>query len=349
MALAKKKRKKKSPTAKTGKPQFVETTNGFLTTNPRIYEVDNGAMFVGDWDTNITTGALGGVTGGWISGVSSDLSATTSSVTWNVDVVADSFIGEPITAGTQARFRNTMAATVSDGIRSGTIYYQAGDTINVTASAGEGYTVTINDIYVEPAMDKAAMLKSQIRHMMKNNLLVKMGRSRSVLKAVDPNEVKAQKTLRDHLTEKAFRRYITNGFIMVQGRSGLYYQVFSDRRHTMVYDSNHKKVGEICIRTDYACPPTDHVINIKMMVEFDEVSVWKGGNLKQFSKDFQIPFQLSNNIQSYVNGNGLNGVNGAVVGYAAGPNPYLSTNSEPKKDLSLVEAYRQAKKEILVA
>ena len=93
-----------------------------------------------------------------------------------------------------------------------------------------------------------------------------------------PAEDKAIKTLRDLISEKEYRRYITNGFIMVQGKSGLYYQVFADQRNIQVWKNNQKQFS-ICIHTVRECPPTDHVINCKLLIEFDEQEVWKGGNV----------------------------------------------------------------------
>lgn len=91
-------------------------------------------------------------------------------------------------------------------------------------------------------------------------------------------ERKALMTLRDLVSERQYRRYLTNGFIMVKGQSDLYYQIFSDQRQIVVWKNNYK-FCKICIHTDRKCPPTDHVINCKMMIEFDEKEVWKGGNV----------------------------------------------------------------------
>lgn len=91
-------------------------------------------------------------------------------------------------------------------------------------------------------------------------------------------ERKAMMTLRDLVSERQYRRYLTNGFIMVQGESGLYYQIFNDQRNIKVWKDNEVQY-QICIHTDRNCPPTDHVINCKMMIDFDEKEVWRGGNV----------------------------------------------------------------------
>lgn len=240
-----------------------------------------------------------------------------------IGITTNSLIGQQSTSGTVAYLRDSVGQVLSatNGfVTSG---------VEITCVSDGTYNITISGVGTSIGFSKKDMLRDHVRNVMRNNLMVKMGRSRSAVRTTNPNELKAQRTLRDHLTERAFRRYMTNGFIMVQGRSGLYYQIFNDRRHTMVYDKNNRKVGEICINTDSVCPPTDHVINIKTMVELDEISVWKGGNLKQFSEDFQIPFQLSKDVHSYI---------GQPIA-----NPYVSSPFEPEKGLSLVEAYRKAK------
>ena len=79
------------------------------------------------------------------------------------------------------------------------------------------------------------------------------------------------------ISEKEWRRYVTNGFLMVRGASGKWYQIFNNQKHTRVYEKG-KLIKEICIHTDQACRNTDHVLNLKMLVEFDENSIWAGGN-----------------------------------------------------------------------
>lgn len=123
-------------------------------------------------------------------------------------------------------------------------------------------------------------IQSRTIDSIKQNLSPEEKRQRHLdrIPALSPSELKARSTLRDLISEKAYRRYLINGFIMVKGKSGRYYQIFSDQRHTKVYE-NEKCINEICIHTNSLCPPTDHVINLKMLVEFDEQEVWDGGNV----------------------------------------------------------------------
>ena len=121
------------------------------------------------------------------------------------------------------------------------------------------------------AESKRIWKKTQI----KNNLLIKV-KQRQYYPNVTPQEERARNTLRDMLTEREWRRYVTNGFIMVKG-SSYWYQIFA-RGGVFVYWQN-KQVNFICIHTSQNCPPTDHVINMKMLIEFDEEAIWQLGNV----------------------------------------------------------------------
>lgn len=230
------------------------------------------------------------------------------------------FIGEPATVNT--------ASIINDEIKGAINYVRSvnrftdGDTIRIESnmvgctsgitanelgfSSGTGSHAYITSIgednitFGVTGYSKEEIIKQEIKRYMKTNLLIKKADSRAVRARIHPGEVKARKTLRDLVSERSYRRYLTNGFVMVQSQSGLYYQVFCDSRHTKIWDGN-KVVGEICINTDRDCPPTDHVINIKMMVEFDELSIWNNGNLKNFDKNFKLPFKLDKSI-SYKSG-----------------------------------------------
>jgi len=55
--------------------------------------------------------------------------------------------------------------------------------------------------------------------------------------------------------------------------------VFNKQHHLRVYDKG-KFIKELCIHTDAKeVPATDHVINMKIMLECDEQAVWDNSNL----------------------------------------------------------------------
>ncbi len=122
-------------------------------------------------------------------------------------------------------------------------------------------------------------------------------RQNPIPQKVEPSEQKARESLREILLESEYRRYVTNGFIMVRGPSGRHYQVFRDRRHTEVYYRG-KKAYSLCIRTAGECPPSDHVLNLKLRLEYDEESVWTGSNIRKYDEqgkstdEFLAPVEL---------------------------------------------------------
>ena len=115
----------------------------------------------------------------------------------------------------------------------------------------------------------------------KANLLIKVKSRHTFCDEEYSNaELKAQNTLRDMLSEADWRRYVTCGFVMIKGAFGNWYQVFRQQKHIIVYNKG-KKVNEICIHTDAKCPPTDHIINMKFLIENDENVIWNNGNVME--------------------------------------------------------------------
>ena len=114
-----------------------------------------------------------------------------------------------------------------------------------------------------------------------NNTLIRVNyRSSPIRRNASPAELKAQDTLRDMLTERDWRRYACNGFIIVKGAKGYYYQVFKDQRPIRVYKDG-KLIDTICIHTEGSLPPTDHVIHMKVLIELNEDMLWKNGNVRR--------------------------------------------------------------------
>lgn len=164
----------------------------------------------------------------------------------------------------------------------GVIYLDAGDATTSTngviyldadATTSLSYSVTNNTDGVLRInfQDKKRTLRNHI----KGNLLIKSV-SRSLERSISLEEQKARDSLRDLITEKDWRRYVTNGFIMVKGEH-YWYQIFN-RGNIGVFHKG-KKTHSICIHTDKSCPPTDHVLNMKILAEIDERQIWRGGNV----------------------------------------------------------------------
>jgi len=97
---------------------------------------------------------------------------------------------------------------------------------------------------------------------------------------VSGSEAIALECLREMITEDEYRKYLSQGFIMVKGASGKVYQVWRGARsHTHVWE-NGKKLEEICVYVkDSKVPPTDQVVALKTMVETDEEELRRMANV----------------------------------------------------------------------
>jgi len=96
---------------------------------------------------------------------------------------------------------------------------------------------------------------------------------------ISKEEETAIETLREMIPEKDFRKYVKDGFIVVQGKSGKLYQIFRDKAHTKVWQ-NGRIVEEVCVRiADKSIPLTDNVIAFRMMILTNEDEFRKAGNV----------------------------------------------------------------------
>lgn len=109
---------------------------------------------------------------------------------------------------------------------------------------------------------------------MKTRWQIRSG-SKALPGSVPPQEQKARDCLRDMISEADWRRYVTNGFIMVKGSRG-WYQIFASKYERIRFFQNNKHLHNLCVHTDDSCPPSDHVVNMKIMVECNEDGLWNG-------------------------------------------------------------------------
>jgi len=153
------------------------------------------------------------------------------------------------------------------------------------------------DSYEEVPNYNAATIKQVIKEVLKNNIkLIMPSRQETLTIQASIAEMKARETLRDMLSEKDYRKYLINGFVMVQGDSGKWYQIFMKQKHVRVYERG-KFIKELCIYTSAKeCPPTDHVLNLKIMVECDEQAIWDNSNLYEPTKKINKIIQEESNI-----------------------------------------------------
>jgi len=120
------------------------------------------------------------------------------------------------------------------------------------------------------------------RTRLKSNLIVVKNSRANYNGDVAPNEQIALDTLREVVTEYEFRKYLKYGFVLVKGKSGDTYQIFRNKSHTKVWRDG-RVIEEICVRiADAMVPKTDNVIAFKAIIETDEVSFKKMGNVYKF-------------------------------------------------------------------
>lgn len=97
-----------------------------------------------------------------------------------------------------------------------------------------------------------------------------------------PSEEKAQRTLRDMLSEPEFKKYLKYGFVSILASSGKVYQVFRNTHHIKVW---HKGIleEELCVYIkNPKIPPTDKIIAFLIMIMSDEQ------DLRQISNRYKM-------------------------------------------------------------
>jgi len=298
-------------------------------------------------------------TSGWITG-STITTTGTLSVGGTLGTGDALWTRSPRIAATSAGTNSTNifwdGGSVTGSIGTSGIIYNGDSTLTVSGQSGDNITVTytVDDsgvlmsnpyIYVETKESKESRIKRHLQEIMKSNLLIKMGDTRqNVLKnKVSAQEIKARQTLRDLISERDWRRYLTNGFVIVQGMSGKFYQVFNDQRHIKVYVKG-KLTDEICIHTNASeCPPTDHILNMMTLIQCDENIIWTKGVGNVYNKDGSRR-------------SAVQGVNGIADGFYEGNiavqewNAFVASGEDvpveliPEKHTNLVDLYKRLKK-----
>lgn len=206
-----------------------------------------------------------------------------------------------------------------------------------------GTGITISDGgYITTQIDPKEVLRYNIKEKIRKNLRIDSDRKRNSLTTnIDPAEIKARETLRDMLSESDWRRYVTNGFIMVKAASGVWYQIHNHKR-VQIYEHG-KRIGELCIHST-GCPPSDHVINMKIMLELDEDAVWAGAN-KFLDHSYQGP--LRSRDPRTVNNNILGGMDGIVINNTGTLNTqggvFGAIPQTPKMDGNLIDLFKSLK------
>ncbi len=116
-----------------------------------------------------------------------------------------------------------------------------------------------------------------MRHKIKGQLAPAfIGRARPDFSGAKENEIVALGLLRSMIGSDAFRRYLRDGFIMVEGKSGKRYQVRRSHHLIGVWDNRGRQLGSLCVYiSDQKIPPTDEVVAKMLIIECDEPDIWR--------------------------------------------------------------------------
>jgi len=193
---------------------------------------------------------------------------TTGDLSWNTGRTAlEGYVGQPLTIQTVESMRSTWTQVTGDYTSTWNI---SDNSVSINTNKNYGYNFN-------PLQD----IKEIIRNKIKSNLLIKSGiKNRYLINKFSPQEIKARETLRDMISERDWRRYVTNGFLIVKGNLGHWYQIFNTCNERIRVYNKGKLFAKICIHTDEKCPPTDHILNMWTLIKLDENSLWgKLGNI----------------------------------------------------------------------
>lgn len=119
------------------------------------------------------------------------------------------------------------------------------------------------------------------RNQIRRNLLCSPPTKRQLpdYSSVTPAELTALGLLRELLKPDEWRKYLKYGFVLVEGLTGLTYQIFRGRQHVIVL-LRGKRVAELCLACQPFIPKTDCVIARKVMLESDELGFWWEANIR---------------------------------------------------------------------
>lgn len=109
----------------------------------------------------------------------------------------------------------------------------------------------------------------------------------------DLREIRARETLQRVIGEDKYKSFLRKGFISVQAKSGLVYQIYPGHDFTKVYDHG-KMVDRYCVVLQGGFPPTDSLIMRYLMLlnneeQFKSYAIKHGAIIK--------PIQLQVNKQ----------------------------------------------------
>jgi hypothetical protein len=101
---------------------------------------------------------------------------------------------------------------------------------------------------------------------------------------VKENEIVALQLLKSMVSPERWKKYLKYGFVDVQAKSGLVYQILRKNSHVRVFRQG-EKIADLCVglKNRYEIPPTDEVITRMIIVECDEPDIWARANAHGFA------------------------------------------------------------------
>ena len=150
-------------------------------------------------------------------------------------------------------------------------------------TTGDGYCLSDSDWVTTPP--KPLTISERLRQIIQSRhapaIIIRSNRQ-AVKAQVELREQRARETLRSILGDERFRRFVCNGFVSVQAKSGRTYQIYPGHGMTIVYDRG-KPIEKLCVvlRGDFA--PTDSLITRYLMILNDEQQFRTFANIHQAS------------------------------------------------------------------
>lgn len=139
----------------------------------------------------------------------------------------------------------------------------------VSTSAETSCTTWVSNVWVrcEPRVKSVSEMVREIIRDRQGPYII--GSRKHLKPTIDPKEVRARETLKRVLGEPKFRKYMKDGFVSVQARSGKVYQIFPGHGVTRVYQDG-EMVERLCVVLRGQFPPTDSLIMRYLLILNDE-------------------------------------------------------------------------------
>jgi hypothetical protein len=224
--------------------------------------------------------------------IPADSGTTAATTTDQITLTTGSFYGSTgtaantITVPVNSIYVDDTATTITDNAPATQVWVD-GDLVfdgDLVLEGNEDWIPTISGNWVPRKLSPEEKLKRKIRDQLEPVLSGEDGRpfratDRSAdFSTVQQNEIVALHLLRKMLDRDRWRKYLKYGFVDVQGKSGMTYQILRGQAHVRVLKQG-VKVCELCVKLrNRAMPPTDEVITRMILAECDEADLWKRAN-----------------------------------------------------------------------